>query len=90
MSSSHPSDPSNLPVPYKPDTSRQPDSTYHTREWTSGTQGGGKVPDDFEWGTNPKQWQEEHGANVPEQAPAAPVVPAAVPVPVPVPAPVKP
>ncbi len=23
------------------------------------SQGGGKVPDDFGWNTNPKQWQEE-------------------------------
>jgi hypothetical protein len=23
------------------------------------SQGGGKVPPDFEWATNPKQWQEE-------------------------------
>jgi hypothetical protein len=23
-------------------------------------QGGGKVPEDFGWNTNPKQWQEEH------------------------------
>ena len=23
------------------------------------SQGGGKVPDDYQWNTNPKQWQEE-------------------------------
>lgn len=35
---------------------------YHTHEWSSGTRGGGKVPADFEWKSNPKQWQEENGA----------------------------
>ena len=36
---------------------------HHTREWPSGTQGGGKVPADFGWHSNPKQSQEENGAN---------------------------
>lgn len=37
---------------------------HHTHVWTSGTQGGGKVPADFSWNTNPKQTQEESGTNV--------------------------
>lgn len=74
MSHSHSSDPTKLPVPYRPDTSKPPDSTYHTREWTSGTQGGGKLPADFEWRSNPKQWQEEHGTNVTTPA-LAPIKP---------------
>jgi hypothetical protein len=80
MSSSHSSDASKLPVPYKPDSSRAPDSTYHTREWTSGKQGGGSVPDDLEWNTNPKQWQEEHGSNVPVERPPSALETAAIPV----------
>jgi hypothetical protein len=59
------SDSSKLPVPYRPDTSKQEDIGYHSQEWSSGKQGGGKVPADYEWGTNPKQYQEELGANVP-------------------------
>jgi hypothetical protein len=35
---------------------------HQTREWASGTRGGGSVPKDFGWGTNPKQHQEERGA----------------------------
>jgi hypothetical protein len=62
---SHGSDSSKLPVPYKPDPTKQADIAYHDSEWTSGGRGGGKVPADFEWGTNPKQYQEELGANVP-------------------------
>lgn len=50
-----------LPVPWKADLSRAPDIEHHTKEWTSGARGGGYVPDDFEWGTNPKQEQEEKG-----------------------------
>jgi hypothetical protein len=38
------------------------DLDYHTQHWTSGTRGGGKVPKDFGWRTNPKQAQEELGA----------------------------
>lgn len=37
---------------------------YHLKQWTSGRRGGGKVPADFTWATNPKQWQEENGANL--------------------------
>lgn len=36
---------------------------HHTHVWTSGKQGGGKVPADFAWKTNPKQTQEEFGTN---------------------------
>ena len=58
------SDPKKLPVPYHPPAAA-PDIVHHTREWTSGTAGGGKVPADYAWGTNPKVQQEEKGANVP-------------------------
>jgi hypothetical protein len=63
MSSSQSSDPKKLPVPYKP-IQGGADIDHHTREWTSGSRGGGKVPADFEWTSNPKQTQEEAGANV--------------------------
>jgi hypothetical protein len=58
---SHGSDPKRLPVPYTPPTHRA-HIEHHLHEWTSGTRGGGKVPADFTWGTNPKQTQEENGA----------------------------
>jgi hypothetical protein len=51
-----------LPVPYKPET-KQNDIFHHTNEWTSGKRGGGKVPEDFAWKSNPKQDQEEKGVN---------------------------
>ncbi len=35
---------------------------FHSRVWSSGTQGGGKVPADFGWKSNPKQHQEEYGS----------------------------
>ncbi|MDQ3262811.1 MAG: hypothetical protein M3Y59_04000 [Myxococcota bacterium] len=38
-------------------------SDYHTQEWSSGTRGGGKVPADLGWHTNPKQYQEEYGSS---------------------------
>jgi hypothetical protein len=58
--SNHDSDPKNLPVPW---TARpEVDIEHHRREWTSGTRGGGKVPRDFTWPSNPKQNQEEHGS----------------------------
>ncbi len=60
-SSSHPPDPKKLPVPYKPQGTAR-DIEHHTQEWTSGSRGGGKVPDDFGWVSNPKQYQEERGA----------------------------
>jgi hypothetical protein len=34
---------------------------HQTKEWASGSRGGGKLPADFEWRTNPKQQQEETG-----------------------------
>jgi hypothetical protein len=51
----------------KPKTqmAKRPDIDHHLKEWTSGTRGGGKVPADFEWRSNPKQWQEENGNNRP-------------------------
>lgn len=58
---SHGSDPKRLPVPYTPPNHR-PDIEHQLHEWTSGTRGGGKVPTDFTWVTNPKQTQEEFGA----------------------------
>jgi hypothetical protein len=63
------SDSNKLPVPYKPDAQKQGDISYHNAEWTSGKRGGGKVPADFEWHSNPKQYQEELGANVPPPNP---------------------
>jgi hypothetical protein len=39
---------SRLPVPWKNDLSRPPDAEHHTKEWNSGSRGGGYVPDDFE------------------------------------------
>ena len=59
----HSSDPKQLPVPWRPPQGAA-DIEHHTREWTSGAMGGGKVPPDYEWGTNPKVEQEEQGANV--------------------------
>lgn len=53
-------DPRQLPVPFKPRP--ESDLEHHQKEWTSGTRGGGKVPKDFSWRTNPKQAQEEHGS----------------------------
>lgn len=35
---------------------------YHLKEWSSGKRGGGKVPADLTWGSNPKQYQEENGS----------------------------
>ncbi len=63
MSHGHgPVDPKSAPVPWKSRAGNSPDIAHHQREWTSGTQGGGKVPADFEWNSNPKQSQEERGA----------------------------
>lgn len=42
---------------------QRPAIDYHVKVWTSGARGGGRVPPDFSWNTNPKQTQEEHGAN---------------------------
>lgn len=57
------SDSRKLPVPYKPDVQKQNDAFHHNHEWTSGQAGGGKVPADYEWRSNPKQNQEEDGVN---------------------------
>ena len=64
-----------LPVVWRAPTGT-PDSEHHTREWTSGTRGGGKVPADYQWNSNPKVEQEENGASqtVPPVIPA-PIVP---------------
>lgn len=35
---------------------------YHLKEWSSGKRGGGKVPADLSWPSNPKQYQEENGS----------------------------
>jgi hypothetical protein len=40
---------------------------HHIAEWSSGARGGGKVPVDFGWSTNPKQWQEENGSGLPKK-----------------------
>ena len=59
-SSSHDSDPRNLPVVWT--APPEADIEHQRREWTSGTRGGGHVPKTFTWTTNPKQHQEEFGA----------------------------
>src|SRR4051794_20011046 len=38
------------------------DIDYHLKEWSSGTRGGGSVPADLSWNSNPKQYQEENGS----------------------------
>jgi hypothetical protein len=60
MSDHHPTDPRRLPVVWRERGER--DLGYHQNEWTSGTSGGGSVPRDFAWPTNPKQHQEEYGS----------------------------
>lgn len=57
----HEPDPKNLPIPWRPKASHA-DIEHYTREWWSGTRGGGHVPADFEWATSPKQYQEERGS----------------------------
>jgi hypothetical protein len=57
--SKHPVDPKKAPVPFRP---RSDDGIYQSKEWSSGTRGGGFVPKDFVWGTSPKQHQEERGS----------------------------
>jgi len=64
MSAHAPSDPRKLPVAWRDRPER--DLSYHTAEWTSGTRGGGALPPDFTWPTNPKQQQEEHGSGAGE------------------------
>jgi hypothetical protein len=58
---SHGSDPKRLPMKYTPPAGPA-DLDHQHKEWASGSRGGGKVPKDFAWGTNPKQTQEEFGA----------------------------
>lgn len=40
---------------------------HHTQEWSSGTRGGGSIPADFGWSSNPKQYQEEYGSSTLEE-----------------------
>ena len=66
MASNSSHNPKKLPVPYKP-AERQSDLVHQANEWSSGTRGGGFVPPDFGWGTNPKQHQEERGSGEAEK-----------------------
>ncbi len=59
-SSTHESDPKKLPIPQRPRADL--DIVHHQREWSSGQRGGGSVPKDFGWPSNPKQHQEERGS----------------------------
>ena len=64
------------PPPASPPSKREPNRTarvqnHQVLDWSSGSRGGGKVPDDFGWTTNPKQYQEENGNAV-----SGPVTPA--------------
>jgi hypothetical protein len=59
-----------LPVP----TTQQPSQddrlrNHHVLVWNNGKRGGGSVPADFGWNTNPKQWQEENGSAAPSPTP---------------------
>lgn len=36
---------------------------YHLKDWSAGKRGGGRVPADYEWNSNPKQYQEENGSS---------------------------
>jgi hypothetical protein len=60
MSGHDHNDPKQQALVWKPREER--DLDHFTREWWSGTRGGGSVPKDFTWGSNPKQTQEENGA----------------------------
>ena len=60
-------DPKQTPALWRPPQGGS-DIEHHTREWTSGAMGGGKVPADYEWTSNPKVYAEEFGANVPALA----------------------
>jgi len=61
MASTLSGDPQKLPVPWKERSQR--DLRYHQAEWSSGTRGGGAVPKDVTWATNPKERQEENGSS---------------------------
>lgn len=58
------SDPKQMPALWRPPQGGS-DIEHHTQEWTSGSMGGGKVPADFEWTSNPRAYAEEFGANLP-------------------------
>ena len=58
--------PPNDPKARQPAEPKRP-KDHHLEEWTSGQRGGGKVPEDFAWRTNPKQWQEELGTPQPSR-----------------------
>lgn len=60
MEPSAPAEAPKLPVEWKEQLHR--DLHYHQKEWSSGTRGGGMIPKDFDWLTNPKQRQEENGS----------------------------
>ncbi len=67
MSSTHqPVDPKKAPLPYKA-PSESPEK-HHATEWTSGSRGGGKVPADLRWPSNPKKNQEEDGSGGAERS----------------------
>ena len=69
-------DPKQTPALWRPPPGGS-DIEHHSREWTSGSMGGGKVPADFEWTSNPRAYAEEFGANVPPLvAPLLPKEPA--------------
>lgn len=61
MASTAHSDPKKLPVPWRERPQR--DLHHHLAEWSSGTRGGGSVPKDVAWATNPKEHQEENGSS---------------------------
>ena len=52
-----------LPVPYRPKAGDTRNGDHFTKEWWSGERGGGKLPQDFEWNSNPKKNQEENGSS---------------------------
>jgi hypothetical protein len=53
-----------------PDATAQDKNRNHqVSVWSTGKRGGGSVPADFGWKTNPKQWQEETGAASPKEDP---------------------
>lgn len=54
---------SNSQLQPSPKRSERRIQDHHTQEWSSGGRGGGSVPADFGWSTNPKQYQEEYGSS---------------------------